>query len=55
MDAADEVLWRRVLPAIGYTVSVAAIRRAFETMESHDFAMEYLGRWLSMAIDEAIP
>jgi len=54
-DPSDVALWKRVLPAIGYTVTEPAIRRAHETMEPHDFAMEYLGHWLDIAIDEAIP
>ena len=54
-NPADVELWKRVLPAIGYTVTVAAIRRAYETMEPHDFAMEFLGHWLDTDIDEAVP
>ena len=54
-DPSDPELWKQLLPAIGYTVSTQAIQRAYESMEPHDFAMEYLGHWLILAIDEAIP
>ena len=54
-DPADPALWRCVLPAIGYTVTVGAVQRAHEKMEPHDFAMEYLCKRLNMATDEAIP
>ena len=54
-DPGDPDVWRAVLPAIGYTVSVGAIRRSYETMEPHDFAMEFLGKWLSLPTDVAVP
>ena len=54
-DPESEIVWRSVLPGIGYTVTVEAIRRSFSTMELHDFCMEYLGHWLTNVLDEAIP
>ena len=54
-DPLDEELWERLMPALGYTVSKAAVKRVYESMEPHDFAMEYLGRWLDAAIEEAVP
>ena len=54
-DPADPKLWKKQLPALGYTVTTAAIRRQQEKLEPHDFAMEYLGRRLPMAVDVAIP
>ena len=50
-DPADAKLWRSVLPAMGYTVSEKAVKRAYESMEEHDFSMEYLCRRLSLATD----
>jgi len=54
-DCGDVALWRAMLPAIDYTTSIRAIRRAYEKMEEHDFAMEYLCRRLNLATDAAIP
>ena len=54
-DPSDPELWKKHLPAIGYTTSVQAIRRAYETMEPHDYAMEYLGHWLPLDIGVAVP
>jgi len=54
-DPEDVEIWRENLPAMGYTTSIAAIRRAQETMEPQDFAMEYLGHWLPFDIGEALP
>ena len=55
VDIESPDVWRSVLPAIGYTVTIEAIRRAFDTMEPHNFAMEYLGIWLEASMDQAIP
>ena len=55
VDIESPDVWRSVLPAMGYTVTEHAIRRAFDTMEPHDFAMEYLGIWLDASMEQAIP
>ena len=54
-DPGDEALWRRMLPAIDYTITIESVRVMYESMEPHDFAMEFLGKRLAMATDEAIP
>lgn len=54
-DPADTSVWMRTLPAIGYTTTARSIKHAYDSMEEHDFCMEYLGLWLSTKADEAVP
>ena len=55
-DPADVVLWKSVLPAIGYSIpNTQPIKRAFDSMEEHTFCMEYLTTFLDGSIDEAVP
>lgn len=46
VDVYCEDLWRRVHPALGYTVSISTMRHAAETMEEKEFSRA----WLNIAI-----
>lgn len=54
-EASDRKLWQATLPGLNYICTEETINRAYETLLPHDFAMEYLGRWLDSDIEVAIP
>ena len=54
-NPASVLLWERVLPGLGYVCTPKSIKRAYTSMEPHDFAMEYLGKFLDTNIDVAVP
>lgn len=47
-DPADPATWRACMPALGHTISEAAIRADFESLDSSEFARAYLNRWMTL-------
>ena len=52
LDPADPETWRTCMPALGHTVSLAAIRAEFEGMALSEFRRAYLNQWPDDAPDE---
>lgn len=44
-DPADPATWRACMPALGHTVTEAAVRAEFETMDLAEFRRAYLNQW----------
>ncbi|MBX6382175.1 MAG: terminase [Microbispora sp.] len=44
-DPGDPATWRACMPALGYTVTEAAVRAEFETMKLSEFRRAYLNQW----------
>ena len=51
-DRADPATWWATHPALGYTITEAAIAADFEGMEAEDFDRAYLGWWLQRKAKE---
>jgi phage terminase large subunit-like protein len=47
-DPADPDTWASCMPALGHTVSEAAVRADFESLDSSEFARAYLNRWMTL-------
>lgn len=45
-DPADEDVWLDCMPAVGYTIDLAAIRDEYEAMDLWDFQRAYLNLWV---------
>jgi hypothetical protein len=45
-DPEDRDVWRGCMPALGHTITEAAIAAEFEAMELHDFSRAYLNLWV---------
>jgi hypothetical protein len=46
-DPADPKTWRAAMPALGRTISIAAVRAEFDRLELADFCRAYLNWWPS--------
>lgn len=55
MDRADPATWWATMPALGHTVTEAAVRADFESMDPAEFDRAYLNRWNPNAADSVIP
>jgi phage terminase large subunit-like protein len=51
-DPADPRVWRGCMPALGHTVTEAAIRADFESMELAEFRRAYLNQWPDAAPEQ---
>ncbi len=51
-DPADPRTWWACMPALGYTISEAAIRADFESMKLPEFRRAYLNQWPDAAPDQ---
>jgi hypothetical protein len=51
-DPSDPATWRACMPALGYTVTEAAVRAEFQSMELAEFRRAYLNQWVDEATDE---
>ena len=52
-DPADPATWRSCMPALGHTVTEAAVRAEYERLDLADFRRAYLNQWPDeMALDE---
>jgi hypothetical protein len=51
-DPGDPATWWGCMPALGYTVTEAAVRAEFESMDLSEFRRAYLNQWLDEAPDE---
>jgi phage terminase large subunit-like protein len=47
-DPADPDTWSSCMPALGHTISEAAVRADFESLDSSEFARAYLNRWMTL-------
>lgn len=55
-DPEDEEVWWRVMPALGWTVTVGAIRKQLETLGVDEFRRAFLNQWPnSQAVEQVIP
>jgi hypothetical protein len=54
-DPGDPKTWRSCMPALGHTVSEAAVEAAYHSMPKHEFARAYLNRWVTAMGEPAIP
>jgi hypothetical protein len=54
-DPADPETWRSCMPALGRTVTEAAVQADFESMERHEFERAFLNRWTTQKADPVIP
>src|SRR5262249_38876489 len=54
-DPADPQTWTRCMPALGHTVTEAAVRAAQQAMGRHEFLRAYLNRWTTAMSDPVIP
>lgn len=55
MPRDDPATWWATMPALGHTVSEAAVRADFESMDPAEFDRAYLNRWNPNAADSVIP
>jgi hypothetical protein len=51
-DPGDPATWWGCMPALGHTVTEAAVRAEFESMDLVEFRRAYLNQWLDEAPDE---
>jgi hypothetical protein len=51
-DPGDPATWWGCMPALGHTVTEAAVRGEFEEMDLEEFRRAYLNQWLDEAPDE---
>jgi phage terminase large subunit-like protein len=54
-DPGDPETWRACMPALGVTVSEAAVAADFRALEVSEFARAYLNRWVVALTDPVIP
>ncbi len=55
VDPASPETWRRHMPALGHTVTEAAVRSAQQSMGRNEFARGYLNRWVLAQGETIIP
>ena len=55
LDPADPATWWSCMPALGYTVTEAAVASDFASMELGEFERAYLNRWKTAMSDPVIP
>lgn len=55
MDREDPASWWATMPALGHTITEAAVRADFESMDPAEFDRAYLNRWNPNAADSVIP
>lgn len=48
-------VWRRCMPALGYTQEIEAIQREFFRMKLNDFKRAFLNQWVGKVTDLVIP
>jgi hypothetical protein len=54
-DREDPETWWATMPALGHTITEAAVRADFESMDPAEFDRAYLNRWNPNAADSVIP
>ncbi len=54
-DRSDPATWWATMPALGHTITEAAVRADFESMDPAEFDRAYLNRWNPNAADSVIP
>jgi hypothetical protein len=54
-DPASEDTWRACMPALGHTVTPAAVRADFLSMGINEFRRAYLNQWTLATTDPVIP
>jgi hypothetical protein len=55
-DWRDEEVWRSVMPALGHTTPIEAIRSAADQMTEPEFRRAYLNQWVTKSADDlALP
>lgn len=55
MDRADPATWWATMPALGHTITEAAVRADFESMDPAEFDRAYLNRWNPNSKDSVLP
>lgn len=55
MDRADPATWWATMPALGHTVTEAAVAADFASMDPAEFDRAYLNRWNPNATDSVLP
>lgn len=55
MPRDDPATWWATMPALGHTITEAAVRADFESMDPAEFDRAYLNRWNPNAADSVIP
>jgi hypothetical protein len=53
-DPADPETWRSCMPALGHTVTEAAIRSEFTSMKLSEFRRAFLNQWVARGADEQV-
>lgn len=55
LDRADPATWWATMPALGHTITEAAVAADFASMDPAEFDRAYLNRWNPNAVDAVIP
>lgn len=54
-DPTDERMWWETMPALGYTISLQAVRHALQTMKVDEFRRAWLNQWVDSVAERIIP